>query len=811
METEQTQRSMPMAAGESFADKMSAWIIIAMIFLVPVFFIPSNIVPFQFTKVVILYVGIIAALLAWVIGRLNNGKLSYSRHGVFIALGGIVLTYLIAALFSPAKVVSLVGQGFEISTFAFIAAMAVFVFLVSNTFVNRRRAAYAYLAFLASFVVIALYQFIRLLFGPGVLTMGIFTSATDNLLGNWNDLGVYFGAVALFSFISLELLRMPRRLRIASIAVLAVSLLFLSVISFPAVWYILGIFALIFFIYNFSFNKARQPEMSPVATTAGKRAVPVISLVVLIVCFVFALIKGNVYSTLSSDLGLSFLNRFAVNNVEVSPSWTSTFLVAKDSLRHHPLFGVGPNRFLNQWFLSKPAIVNNTPFWATDFNYGIGLIPTLLVTTGIVGFLAWIVFLGYFLYLGFKVLFRRIDDSFSMYLSISSFIISLYLWIFAVIHVPSAALLVITFAFTGIFFASAIESKVIVQKTYDIVKNPATSFVSVLVLIGLMLGVVVFGYDMGKRYMASIFYNKALADANVSGNVPAAEADLGRAINLSANDFYYRSLSQLNLLKINALVQQNTLAQDSLKSQFQADLSTAVAASAAANASDNTNYLNWMTIGSVSASVVPFNADKAYEQAMAAYNQARTLNPQNPAIFLAMAQLEVAHKNTAAAKADIGEALKLKNDYTDAIYLLAQIQIAEGDLKSAIQSVEALTYTNPNDAGIYFQLGLLRYNYKDYQGAASALVQAVTLSPDYANAKYFLGLSYYKLGDTPNAIAQFESIKTTNPTSGEVDDIIANLKAGRDPLANTGNPKPDKSPTPPIKDKTSPPAATANQ
>ena len=806
METEQTQQPI-----ESFADKLSAWIIIGLIFLIPVFFIPSRVVPFQFTKVVILYFGVIAALIAWIIGRLNNGKLSYSKHGVFLALGGIVVVYFIASLFSPAKLVSFVGQGFEISTFAFIATMAVFVFLVSHIFVDRRRAAYGYLAFLASFIVIALFQLIRLFTGPSFMSFGVFTTATDNLVGSWNDLGVYFGAVALFSFISLELLRMPRKLRFATISVLAVAILFLTVISFPAIWYTLGIFALIFFIYNFSFNKARQPEVSPVASMAGRKAVPVTSLVVLIICFVFAIVKGNVYSTLSNGLGFSFLNHFAVSNVEVSPSWTSTYAIAKDSIKHHPLFGVGPNRFLNQWFFSKPAVVNNTPFWATDFNYGIGLIPTFVVTTGIVGVLAWFVFLGYFLYLGFKVLFRRIDDSFSLYLSISSFVISLYLWLFTIIHVPSASLLVITFAFTGIFFASAIDGKLIIQKSYDIVKNPATSFVSVLVLIGLMLGVVVFGYDVGKRYMASIYYNRALVDANVQGNVNAAEADLGRAIQLSPSDFYYRALTDLNLIKINALLQQQTLAQDVLKTQFQADLSTAVAASQAANVNDNTNYLNWMSIGSVSAAVVRFNADKAYEQAMAAYNQARQLNPQNPAIFLAMAQLEVAHKNTTAAKADIIEALRLKNDYTDAIYLLAQIQIAEGDLKSAIQSVEALTYTNPNDPGIYFQLGLLRYNNKDYQGASSALIQAVTLSPDYANAKYFLGLSYYKLGNTPSAVKEFEDIKKTNPTSGEIDTIIANLKAGRDPVANTSNSKPEKSSNPPVKDKVSPPPATANQ
>jgi tetratricopeptide (TPR) repeat protein len=808
METENNLKPV-----ESFADKFSAWVIIAIIFLIPVIFIPSNVVPFQFTKVIVLYIGVIVSLIAWIIARLNDGKLSYSRHGVFLALGGIVLTYLAAAAFSPAKYVSFIGQGFEVSTFAFIAVMAIFVFLVSHIFVNRQRSAYVYLAFLASFVVIALYQLIRLLGGPSVLGFGIFTTPTDNLVGSWNDLGIFFGATALFSFISLELLRMPKMMRSASIAVLAISFFFLTVVSFSSIWYLLGIFALIFFIYNFSFNKARTPEASPVIATTGRRSVPVTSLVVLIVCFMFALVKGNIYSTLSSGLGIHPLSRFAVENVEVSPSWTSTYDVAKASIAKHPLFGVGPNRFLSQWLLSKPAAINNTIFWATDFNYGIGFIPSLLVTTGIVGFLAWLVFLGYFLYLGFKVLFTRVQDSFSMYLSISSFILSLYFWIFSIMHVPSAALLVLTFAFTGIFFASAIDSKQIATSTYDIVKNPARSFVSVLVLIGAMLGVVIFGYSIIKHYVASIYFNQALKEANVNGNIPAAEADLAHALQFSQDDFFYRTLSQLNLLKINVLFQQQNAPQDLLKTQFQNDISTAVAAAQAAYGADKTNYLNILNLGNVAAVVVPLNSSGAYEQAMASYNQARQFNPMSPAILLTMAQLEVAHKNPAQAKADIMEALKLKNDYTDAIYLLAQIQIGEGDLKSAIQSVEAITYTKPNDPGVYFQLGLLRYNNKDYAGTASAMTQALTLSPDYANAKYFLGLADAKLGKTQDAIALFEDIQKTNPDNTELQKIISNLKAGHDPVASLPPPNntPEKSTKPVVKDKTSPAATTANQ
>ncbi len=84
--------------------------------------------------------------------------------------------------------------------------------------------------------------------------------------------------------------------------ILGVSLFFLSVISFTVVWYILAVFALMFFVYNFSFNRAHLHSESLLQSEDSKRSVPVVSLVVLIVSVVFILFQGNIYQSLSSGL-----------------------------------------------------------------------------------------------------------------------------------------------------------------------------------------------------------------------------------------------------------------------------------------------------------------------------------------------------------------------------------------------------------------------------------------------------------------------------------------------------------------------------
>jgi len=68
----------------------------------------------------------------------------------------------------------------------------------------------------------------------------------------------------------------------------------------------------------------------------------------------------------------------------------------------------------------------------------------------------------------------------------------------------------------------------------------------------------------------------------------------------------------------------------------------------------------------------------------------------------------------------------------------------------------------------------------------------VALNSSYSNARYFLGLSYYNLGRTEDAIKQFEVVQSLNLDNKEVGFILKNLKEGKAPFVNA---------TPPIDDK----------
>ena len=112
---------------------------------------------------------------------------------------------------------------------------------------------------------------------------------------------------------------------------------------------------------------------------------------------------------------------------------------------------------------------------------------------------------------------------------------------------------------------------------------------------------------------------------------------------------------------------------------------------------------------------------------------------------------------------------------------------------------------NPSNPTLLFQLGLLSYENKNYDVAAQALGAAVQAQPNYANAKYFLGLSLVRLNKIADAVQQFTDLSKVAPDSKEVAFILSNLKAGKSPFADAQPPitaNPEKRASLPIKEKT---------
>ncbi len=747
-------------------DRIAFIILQVTLFLAPIFFIPSLSVPLQTGRSAFMLYGIIAAFVVWAIARLKDGQFEVPKSLLYMSAGVLALAYTASALFSANQGTSLSGIGFEIGTLSFFLPSLVLFALVPLITKSREQIFYSYATLLGSFFLVALFHVIRFVFGSDVLSFGIFTSATSNIIGKWNDLSVFFGLSALISLITLERGTLTKVFKILTYVCLVLSFIMLVVINFTPVWITLAVLSLVFLVYKLSYDK-EEGEL-------GAR-IPYHALAALIISVLFIFTGAKISSLISDSLGTS--------QIEVRPSWTATFEVAKSSLMNNPVFGTGPNRFSAEWLAHKPSGINSSLFWNVDFNYGIGFIPSFIVTTGILGFLAVLAFIVLFVMLAVRTLLRPSTDKFTRYLVLSSLFGSVYLWVFSVIYVPSAAIWLLTLFLSGLFVAAAREEGVLTTKSYSVLHKPAASFVSVLLTILALIGAVSFAYFVTIKTLSNVYFQSGVLTINRSNDVAKGEKSIMQALTLSAVDTYYQSLSELYLVKINNLLQDTKINQSEAQTQFQQLLSVAIQSAQAAVAYDPTNYQNHLVLGRVFEAVVPLNIEGAYDNAKKAYESALAVNPQSPEIELILARLEVAKKDTKAAKDYIAKALEKKNDYADAIFLLSQIQIAENDVSNAINSVSAVARIQPNDSGIFFQLGILYYNQKNFQNAVLALERAVTLNPQYANAKYFLGLSYYEIKDTTRALAQFKDLLVTNPDNTDIKSIITNLEAGKAPIA----------------------------
>jgi len=769
----------------SLLDRIAVWFVGAVVFLLPIFFIPSAFVPFQYAKSALVIVGTLVAFLLWMIGRIKDGTFLIPWHSIFAAFLALPVVALLSALVSGHASLSLIGTGFDLNTVSFIAALVILTFLISELFRSKEKIFYSYVAFIACFFVISIFEIIRLFAGPQVLVLQNFTDIGSNLLGRWSDLSIFAGLGIVLSTIALELLEIGGRIRAALYAVIVLGFFFIGVSNFYVNLYfvsvpitvLIGFIALIVFSYLLSYGQSKHHAATEEVRTGLK--LPTASFIVLILSILFTLAGGFINTTLDSY--------FKVTQLDARPSWQATGVIAKDTIEQGvkpALLGSGPNRFTPQWLLFRPASTNQTQFWNVDFAYGIGFIPTTLVTSGILGLLSWLILIGLFIIVGVKALFSGIKDRFALFLLLSSFIAALYLWIMDILYVPSIVTLSLTFIFSGLFLASVLEEGIIQTKVITPFKNQQFSFIAMLLISILMLGVIAWGNIFVSKVVSNAYAEEAgvkfsAGDYNGSGNW------LLRALSLdSHSDVLYREVSQVLLTKMNVDISDKTSTADAVKTNVQNDLSQAVAAAQQAVITDPTNYQNWISLGDVYQTATVLKIDQAYPNAQNAYNQALAVNPSNPSIYLSLARLDVAQNDLTDAKAYAIKALQAKPDYLDAIAFISQLQVNQGDTAGAISLLESAVSVDPNDPSLYFQIGNLYYSEKDYTNAISALEQSVKLSPTYAPSEYYLGLSYYAVGRTSDSLAVFQTLLAQNPGNQDLETIISNLQQGKSPVIN---------------------------
>jgi tetratricopeptide (TPR) repeat protein len=768
-------------------DNIALVILSAGIILLPLFNLPWLGFSIEISKRLLIAGVAFVAFVLWLLGRLQEGQLILPRN--YIVAGGflVALTSVLSAIFSGAFWNSFSGLGFEIDTTLSLITMAILVFLIGVYLQSRKRFLSAYIGIF----VVALILFVAEILAIVVLRTSWFSFAqpsfavffnnlSTSVVGKWYDFGVYAGFILLSALVMIEFFSLKNMpiFRGFIIACFALALVVLGFINYLPVWIVVGVASLILFVYKISFwGIDLEKDSHHLGDRVQKVFLP--SFLVIIISLLFITVGG------ADKLGKNITNlrdRLGVPVMEVKPSYTGTWQVARQTLAHDPVFGAGPNRFSDEWVKYKPVAINQTQFWNVDFRFGVGLIPSQLITTGLLGLLAWILFFVAIIYYGVRFIFTIKQDKSTRALLILSFLGSVYLWIFTVIYVPDNGILGLAFLVTGLFVAILTETKIIKNTEVSLTEDPRLSFASILLFVILIIGSIVVGYLVAQKYVSIYAYQKGQNTLAVTGDLEKARNQVLWANSLSRQDLYYRNLSELDVALAGRLLSDTTLPKEEIRLRFLSQSDSAIKDAQTATQLNPLNYLNWLALGRVYQALVPLGIDGSYERSQEAFAKAKELNPTSPSILLDyFANLEISKKNISKAKDYVNQSLQVKSNYPQAVSLLSQIDVQEGNSDIAARRLEEFLSVYPQyaDASLYFQLGYLKYESKLYDQAILALGRAVSLVPNFANAKYFLGLSLSKTGDDKGALQQFEDIALFNPDNEEIKKLIANLKEGQ--------------------------------
>jgi len=764
-------------------DTLAVWALLISFGLAIIAFIPSTTIPFIFTKVSVLALGGLIALACYILARLSRGNIVVPPVPLLGALWLVPIAYILSTLFSGVTISrGVFGNTFESDTLSFIVILASFATLTAVCFrrSNQYKTFFKVAGILFGVIVAVQVMFILL----GQITEKV--SPTVNLVGSFGDLGMMVGLGLVISLLTLRFQKLSPRVEKTLWSLTGLSLLLLALANSRLTWLLVSFVALGLFIEAIMRRrgedtdedfegviemKGEEDSHYGASDTRGLAA----PLVTLVVGLFFLIGSGTIGASLSSAVGINYL--------DVRPSWQSTFAIGGHTYAASPLFGSGPGTFVEEWSKFRDRSLNETVFWNTDFNAGIGYIPTSFVTTGILGALAWMLFLGLFLYVGLRaLLFKTPEESYARFTSIASFIGAWYVLLLAFFSVPGPIVLAAGFFLIGLFISSLRYAGE--RREWGIIfsKNPRVGFVIVFILTLTLLATVAGAYAVIERYLGTL----ALARANSAlgvGNVAEAEIAVNQAIVYAETDSAYQLMSNIGILAMNRIAGDSKLRASEAQEQFQNALTESIAAATRATLIAPNNYQNWLALGNVYQTVVPLRIEGAYQNAKDAYTKAGTLNPNNPTIPFTLAQLEIAEGKASLAVEYLERAIGLKRDYTQAILLLSQLQVGLGKAPEALQAAEAAAYFAPRDSNVLFQVGILRQGTGDVDGAISALARSVEINPEYANARFFLAVSYSIKGDAVRVREQLTAIAAFSPENAQaIAPYLEALNQGRNPF-----------------------------
>lgn len=747
--------------------------------LIPLWFVPWLTLPLGLVKTALVISGLFLVIMFSTLSFLRSGKINLYFPLPLIFFWLFVTSTIVSSLLSRDIFDSFFGNDLGVFSVSFTVLLATLMTACLLLIKNRR--AISRLLFFALLAVFGVYLFTisRFFFGVDLLNFNVFVSNTDTIIGSLNDLAIYAGLVLLITLAGINRAPANFLVRSLSLLIVLVSLAILAVVNFSFLWLIICTLSLVTFFYLIAHDtwlaKREEDEVSSVSSFT-------IGIVSLIFITSGSFILGGDY------LGARLSNLTGISYLEVRPSFTATAQIASAVYKENILIGGGANRFEDAWRQFKSPFINETAFWQTDFNTGNSYAFTTIINTGVLGIITFFGFIFSLLYIAYRIIFLyQTSDKGWHTIGLIVVSASLYLWAVTFWYTPNQTIMLLLAMFTGLTLA--VGQTIFVPRPLNIdvtISRPKgfalMAFSMVILILSSMTFVTFTKYMSAQTHLASSLTTYAKnADVKVYDEALATAAS-----KIQGQDSYLTARAKLRLAELGRLIAL-TEPTDEDGINFENTLVEGVRLTEQAIALDTTNPANYALLGNFYGLL----DDKQYEGVAKkrgdAFAVARKYDPQNPKYDLAEAEIASRFGDNDKARAKLASALDLKKDYTEALFLLAKLDIQSGNATSAIATTRSIIKIEPNNPARQFQLGLLLLANANPLEAITAFENAITLDQQYANARYLLALTYLDLNRPNDALAQLKIVEATNQDNQLLQDLISRIEKGDYSTPNIGD------------------------
>jgi len=776
-----------------------------LVFLMPLFWLPWTIEAYEFNKQYLLFFLTGLALLAWLTKMIVvQRKIIFKRTPLDIWILFFMLMMVLSAVFSIDKISSWLGfYGRFSDSVIGLLCLSIIYFIITNNIASSKKwglsinkisqlfLTSSFLAIIGTFLaVFNVWSKIPNL--PQAMTFRSFNLTNASLEGMTIFLVVVIGFLTGNLLLHKQrvgkekLLAVPQgkkkkdkgRFNLGiKIAGLVLSMILLIIVNFWPAWIALGIVMLSLLVMAF-WTRLFKDRVN-----------------ILLLPIILLLISGFYATGFNAKIwildGTSSLND--VLPQEIILDYQTSRSVAWQALKDSPVLGSGPATFMNSFLKYKPMEFNNSNFWNVRFNIASDQITEMVVTVGVLGTLSYLLIIFVFLLIMFLSLqrLRKRHQSKSLKLEESREIVSALPFFLAWLALVAAQFVyhqntVLSFYFwlftaLGIIGWQKIESTPSKQFSFSFKKMPEIGLVINVVLLILVFVLVGLFYLGGQFYLADIKFREA-----VNNNEDLVQK-VEKVVNLNKyRENYRRALSQVYL--INAWDEVNKPQEEQNMQLLQALSSGSIEQAREATILSPNSVFVWENLGAVyrdSSGLVGGTLPFALE----AFAKASELEPNNPSFFRERCKINLIseEKDWDETIGYCQKAIELKSNYLDAHVQLALAFEEKGDLEKAVQQMEGIleklkgvSFQRGSDLSnaateIYFQTGRLYYNLNRITEAIRMFEQSVIVNPNYANARYALGLSYMADKRNSDALIQFQIIDQLVPNNENIQALIQQL------------------------------------